>query len=194
MAKVGGAVGLIGSKINVFQDILNLLHQISMKLWGNVLGMKKMKTDEFGHMFAYSCPGMPINKSQIGPYLVPKYTFFNISRIWFIRFSWNFEGMFLVWKEWRLMSSVACSAILARTCSLVFILFMRRTCPQSFVKGTFWDQVWPKWWAWLGKNGRTCDQTDKSSLLSYHEHFLKVSSKSDNKIQDILENVHFRPN
>ena len=126
MAKVGGVVGLIGSKINVFQDILNLLHQISMKLWENVLGMKKMKTDEFGHMFAYSCPGMPINKSQIRPYLVPKYTFFNISRIWFIRFWGNFEEMFLVWREWRLMSLVMCSPILARVCSSVFILFKFR--------------------------------------------------------------------
>ena len=59
-AKVGGAVGLIGSKMNVLQHISNLVHQISMKLWGNVLGMKRMKTDEFGHMFAHSCPGMPI--------------------------------------------------------------------------------------------------------------------------------------
>ena len=60
MAKVGGAVGLIGSKMNVFQDILNLLHQISMKLRGNVLGMKRMKTDQCDHIFAHSCLAIPI--------------------------------------------------------------------------------------------------------------------------------------
>ena len=59
-AKVGGAVELIGSKINVFQHSSIFVHQISMKLLGNVLGMKRMKSDEFGHMFAHSCPGMPI--------------------------------------------------------------------------------------------------------------------------------------
>ena len=60
MAKVGGAVGQIGSKMNVFQHSLIFVHQISMKLSGNILGMKRMKSDEFGHMFAHSCPGMPI--------------------------------------------------------------------------------------------------------------------------------------
>ena len=116
MAKVGGAVGLIGSKMNVFQDILNLLHQISMKLWGNVLGMKRKKTDQFDHMFAHSCPSMPIIYAQIRPFLVPQYTIFNISRIWLIRFRWNFVEMFMVWKEWRLMSLVTCSPILAQAC------------------------------------------------------------------------------
>ena len=43
-----------------FQYILNLIRQIWMKLSGNVPGIKRMKTDEFGHMFARSCPGMPI--------------------------------------------------------------------------------------------------------------------------------------
>ena len=47
--KSGRGRWLIGSKMNVFQDILNLLHQISMKLWGNVLCMKGMKTNVFGH-------------------------------------------------------------------------------------------------------------------------------------------------
>ena len=32
-----------------------------MKLCGNVLGMKRIKTNEFGHMFAHSCPGMLIS-------------------------------------------------------------------------------------------------------------------------------------
>ena len=36
---------LMFSKMNVFQDNLNLLDQISMKPWGNVLGMKRMKND-----------------------------------------------------------------------------------------------------------------------------------------------------
>ena len=57
---MGGAVGLIGPEMNVFQQISNLAHQILMKLSGNVPGIKRMKTDEFGHMFAHSCPGMPI--------------------------------------------------------------------------------------------------------------------------------------
>ena len=48
------------SKMNVFQYILNLVHQILMKLGGNVLGMKRMKANEYGHMLAHSCPGMPI--------------------------------------------------------------------------------------------------------------------------------------
>ena len=30
-----------------------------VKLCENVLGMKIMKTDEFGHMIAHSCLGMP---------------------------------------------------------------------------------------------------------------------------------------
>ena len=40
-----------------------------MKLSGNVLGMKRMKTDGFDHVFAHSCPGMPIIQDQIRPYL-----------------------------------------------------------------------------------------------------------------------------
>ena len=59
-AKMGGAVGLIGSEMNVFQHISIFVHQILMKLSGKVLGLKRMKTDEFGHMFAHSCLGMPI--------------------------------------------------------------------------------------------------------------------------------------
>ena len=34
-AKVGEAVGELGSKISVLQQILNLVHQISIKLSGN---------------------------------------------------------------------------------------------------------------------------------------------------------------
>ena len=59
-AKVGGAVGDIQWKTNVFQYILNLVHQILMKLLGNVHVMKRMKANEYGHMWAHSCPGMPM--------------------------------------------------------------------------------------------------------------------------------------
>ena len=45
-AKVGGAVGLIGPEMYVFQHISNLVHQILMKLSGNVPGIKRIKTDE----------------------------------------------------------------------------------------------------------------------------------------------------
>ena len=79
-----------------FQYISNLVHQILTRLWGNVLGMKIMTTDEFGHMSAHSCQGISIIKAQIRLYLVPKYTIFNISRIWFIRF-WNVRPH--VWKR-----------------------------------------------------------------------------------------------
>ena len=41
-------------------------------------------------------PGHAHHLDQIRPFLVPNYTFFNISWIWFIRFRWNFEEMFLV--------------------------------------------------------------------------------------------------
>ena len=47
-------------KIHFFQYISNLIHQILMKLSGNVIGMKRMKADQFGHMIAHSCPGMPV--------------------------------------------------------------------------------------------------------------------------------------
>ena len=33
-----------------------------MKLSGNVLDVKRVKTDEFGNMFAHSCPGMPFGE------------------------------------------------------------------------------------------------------------------------------------
>ena len=78
--------------------------------------------------------------------------------------------------------------------SLVFILVIPRTFPESFIKiwwtkfkiplktvyfGTKNGLIWAKWWACPGKNGRTCDQTHQSSFFSYQEHFLKVSSKYD---------------
>ena len=78
--------GVMGSKMNVLQQIFNLVHQISMKLSGNVLDIIRIKTDEFGNMFARSCPDIFIIQAQIRPYLVPKYAVFKISRIWFIRF------------------------------------------------------------------------------------------------------------
>ena len=37
----------------------------------------------------------------------------------------------------------------------------------------------PKSWACQGKNGQICYQTHHSQLFLYQEHFLKVSSKSD---------------
>ena len=48
---------IFGPKICRFQYISNFLHQISMKLCGNVLGMKRMKTEWSDHMFANSSPG-----------------------------------------------------------------------------------------------------------------------------------------
>ena len=80
------------------------------------------------------------------------------------------------------------------TNSSVFILFIPRTFPQSFIKiwwtkfEIYWKryilgpniaQFGPKWWACPGKNGLSCDQTHQSSFFSYQEHSLKVSSKSD---------------
>ena len=78
--------------------------------------------------------------------------------------------------------------------SSVFILFIRRTFPQSFIE-IWWTKFkiyWkryilgpnmayfgPKWWTCPGKNGQTCDKTHQSSFSLYEEHFLKVSSKSD---------------
>ena len=71
---MGGAVGLIGSKMNVLKHISNLVHQILMKLSGNVLGMKRMKTDEFGHMFAHSCPGIcPSFRPKLGHFYLFQY-------------------------------------------------------------------------------------------------------------------------
>ena len=36
-------------------------------------------------------------------------------------------------------------------------------------------------------HGRTCDQTNQSSFFSYQEHFLKVSSKSDERNSRYVE-------
>ena len=78
--------------------------------------------------------------------------------------------------------------------SPVFILFIPRTFPQSFIKiwwtkfEIYWKrcilgpkiaQFEPKWWACPGKNGLSCDQTLQSSFFLYQEHPLNVSSKSD---------------
>ena len=52
-----------------------------MKFSGNVLGMKRVKTDEFDNMFAHSCLGMPLIFPQIGPYFVRKYDVLKISWI-----------------------------------------------------------------------------------------------------------------
>ena len=60
LAHLGPNWAIFGPKISIFQYISNLVHQILMKLSKNVLGIKRMKTNEFGHMFAYFCPGMPI--------------------------------------------------------------------------------------------------------------------------------------
>ena len=54
--KSGRGSWLIGSKMNVFQDMLDFLHQILMKLWRNVHGMKIMKTGQFGPILAPACP------------------------------------------------------------------------------------------------------------------------------------------
>ena len=42
---MSGAVEGIGSKMDVSQDIFNLLHQISMNVSGNVSEMKRDKID-----------------------------------------------------------------------------------------------------------------------------------------------------
>ena len=42
-------LGNISSQKYNFKYISNLVHQSLMKLWGHVLGMKWMMTDEFGH-------------------------------------------------------------------------------------------------------------------------------------------------
>ena len=64
--KVGRAVGIIGSKMNVFQYILNLVHQILMKLGGNVLGMKRMKANEYGHMCRILARAWPSFRPKLG--------------------------------------------------------------------------------------------------------------------------------
>ena len=53
-------LAIFGPKIYYFQHILNLVHEISMKLWGNIIRMKRKKTDQFGYMFAHSSPGILI--------------------------------------------------------------------------------------------------------------------------------------
>ena len=41
---MGGEVGVIGSKIKVLQQIINLVRYISMKPTGNVVGIKRVRT------------------------------------------------------------------------------------------------------------------------------------------------------
>jgi len=117
-AKVGGrgAVGEIRSKTSVLQHIFNLVHQISIKPSGNDLGIKRVVTDEFNNTLAHSCPGMPMIWTQIRSYWVPKYAISKISQIWFIRFWWNFQEMFLVWKDLRLMNLITSLPIIAWAC------------------------------------------------------------------------------
>ena len=77
--------------------------------------------------------------------------------------------------------------------SSVFILFIPRTFPQSFIKiwwtkfAIYWKrcilgpniaQFGPEWWACPVKNGLTCEQTHQSSFFSHQEHSLKVLLKS----------------
>ena len=69
-------------------------------------------------MFAHSCPSMPIIWVQIRLFLVRKYTFSEIYRLWLIRFWSNFLEMFLVCKELIRNSLMTCSAILAHACPL----------------------------------------------------------------------------
>ena len=137
--------GFVVEIIHRFQYILNLVYQILMKLWENVLGMKRMKTDEFVHMLTHSCLGMPIILTQIGLYLVPKYTVFNISRIWFIRFWWNFKGMFLVWKEdWWVWSHVLTHSCLGMPIILAQIgLYL---VPKYTVFNISWIWFIRFWW------------------------------------------------
>ena len=95
-------------------------------------------------MIAHSYPGMPIIYAQIGP----KCTISSISRIWFIRFWWNFQGMFLVWKEWRLMSMVKWLPILARACpsyqksSFLVSIGLKKVFFKFFLFIYFWIFFW----------------------------------------------------
>ena len=56
--------------------IFDLVYQISINLCGNVLDMKRLKTEEVGNQFTQSCPGMPIIWAQILPHLGPNYAVF----------------------------------------------------------------------------------------------------------------------
>ena len=53
------------------------------------------------------------------------------------------------------------------------------------------DQILHKSWACLSNNGQTCYQTHQSQIFSYQEHFLKVSSKSDEPNLRYLKNDIF---
>ena len=73
-SKVSGAVLIIGSKMQNISRVwfirswptISVGHdQILMKLRGNVFGMKRMQTDQYGHMLAHSCQGIPIIQAHI---------------------------------------------------------------------------------------------------------------------------------
>ena len=137
-------------------------------------------------------PFLPEHAHHLGPnwaIFVPKYTVFNISRIWFIRFRWNFEEMFLVWKEWRLMSLVTCLPILARAWTSF------RPNSTYIENSILWDQIWPN----LGTNdGRAQARMGEyvTKLISHHSfHTKNISWKFHrnlmNQIQDMLKNSIF---
>ena len=49
----------------IFQHTSNLVHQISTKLWGNIIGIKRKNRGEFGHMLHHSCLDSPCIQAQI---------------------------------------------------------------------------------------------------------------------------------
>ena len=112
--------------------------------------MKRIKTNEFGHMFAHSCPGLLISLHSLHTK--------NISS--------------------KLKSDEPNSTYIE--------------------KGIFLDKIWPN----LGLNdghGRARMNEHVTKLTSlYYFYIMNISSKFHRnlmkKIQDILENVHFRPN
>ena len=72
----------------------------------------------------------------------PRFPIFsNISQVWFIRFWWNFQGMLLVWKEWRLISLVAWLPILARAC-LSFQPKLVQKCTISSISRIWFIRFW----------------------------------------------------
>ena len=111
-----------------------------MKLWGNVLGMKRMKTNEFGHMFGHYCPDMLISLHSL-------YTK-NISS--------KFRQRYILGPKWPNLGLNDGHAR-ARMGEHVTTL----TSLHSF--------------------------NTKNISTKFHRNLMK-------QIQDILENVHFRPN
>ena len=99
---------------------------------------------------------------QLG-WLGLKWTFSKISWIFFIRFPRNLEEMFMIWKEWRLVSFVTCSPILARSSpsfrpklghfwsqNIPFSTYLE--FGSSDLDETLWKCSWYKknedWWVW----------------------------------------------